>query len=126
MDRKSLEKFRKRLLVEKEKIMGDLENLTKDNLSNSQSESSGDLSHYTTHMADVGGDNFERELALGLVSNEQEFIYKIDEALRAIEGGTYGLCTECDKPIKEARLKALPFAKLCISCKEKLESEGKS
>ena len=126
MDKKALEKFKKKLLSEKEKILGDLENLTKDNLSNSQSESSGDLSHYTTHMADVGGDNFERELALGLVSNEQEFLYKIDEALRAIDEGTYGLCSECGKPIKDARLKALPFAKLCISCQEKQESEGRS
>ena len=125
MDKKTLEKFRKRLLAEKEKILGELQNLAKDTLSKSQSESSGDLSHYSTHMADVGSDSFERELALGLVSNEQEFIYKIDEALRAIDKGTYGHCEECGKQIKETRLKALPFAKLCISCQEKLEAEGK-
>ncbi len=124
MNKKMLEQFRKRLLAEREKIIGGLNNLTKENLSSSQSESSGDLSHYSTHMADVGGDNFERELALGLVSNEQEFLYKIEEALRAIDKGTYGDCEECNKVIKETRLKALPFAKLCISCQEKLEAEG--
>ena len=124
MNKKMLEQYRKRLLAEREKIIGGLNNLTKENLSSSQSESSGDLSHYSTHMADVGGDNFERELALGLVSNEQEFLYKIEEALRAIDKGTYGHCEACDKVIKETRLKALPFAKLCISCQEKLEAEG--
>ena len=124
MNKKTMEKFRKRLLAEREKILGGLNNLTKENLSNSQSDASGDLSHYSTHMADVGGDSFERELALGLVSNEQEFLYKIEEALRAIDKGTYGNCEACKKMIKEARLKALPFAKLCISCQEKLEAEG--
>lgn len=126
MDKKTLEKFKKQLLEEKEKIIGGIHNLTKENLSSSQSDASGDLSHYSTHMADVGSDSFERELALGLVSNEQEFLYKIDEALRAIDKGTYGNCETCNKPIKEARLKALPFAKLCISCQEKLESGGQS
>ena len=124
MNKKTLEQFRKRLLAEREKIIGGLNNLTKENLSSSQIESSGDLSHYSTHMADVGGDSFERELALGLVSNEQEFLYKIEEALRAIDKGTYGHCEACNKVVKEARLKALPFAKLCISCQEKLEAEG--
>jgi len=124
MDKKTLEKFRKLLLTEKEKIIGGIQNLTKENLSNSQTDAAGDLSHYSTHMADVGSDSFERELALGLVSNEQEFLYKIDEALRAIDKGTYGSCEACSRPIKEARLKALPFAKLCISCQEKAESGG--
>ena len=124
MDKKSLEKFRKRLLAEREKILNGLNNLTKETLSNSQADAAGDLSHYSTHMADVGGDSFERELALGLVSNEQEFLYKIEEALRAIDKGTYGHCESCNKMIKESRLKALPFAKLCISCQEKFEAEG--
>ena len=124
MDKKTLEKFRKRLLAEREKILNGLNNLTKETLSNSQADAAGDLSHYSTHPADVGGDSFERELALGLVSNEQEFLYKIEEALRATEKGTYGHCEACEKTIKEARLNALPFAKLCISCQEKLEAEG--
>ena len=126
MNKAMLEKFRKRLLAEREKIVGELDNLTKENLSNSQTEASGDLSHYSTHMADVGGDSFERELALGLVSNEREFLHKIEEALRAIEKGTYGFCEGCGKQIKESRLKALPFAKFCISCQEKAEAEGQT
>jgi len=124
MDKKTLEKYRKRLLEEREKIIGGLNNLAKENLSNSQSDAAGDISHYSTHMADVGGDSFERELALGLVSNEQEFLYKIEEAIKSIDEGTYGNCKNCNKTIKESRLKALPFAKLCISCQEKFEAEG--
>ena len=126
MNKAMLEKFRKRLLAEREKIVGELDNLTKENLTSSQAEASGDLSHYSTHMADVGSDSFERELALGLVSNEREFLHKIEESLGAIEKGTYGLCEGCGKQIKESRLKALPFAKFCISCQEKAEAEGQT
>lgn len=124
MDKRTREKFKKILLAEKEKILGEINHLAADNLSSTQRDSSGDLSGYAMHMADVGTDNFQRELALGLVSNEQEFLYKIDEALQMIEERTYGKCKSCGKNIKVSRLKALPFAKLCITCQEKAESEG--
>jgi DnaK suppressor protein len=124
MDKKTREKYRKVLLAEKEKILAQINNLSEDTLSASQRDSSGDLSGYSMHMADVGTDNFQRELALGLVSNEQQVLYRIEEALKRIDDGTYGKCEECGGRIKDARLKALPFATMCISCKEKEEARG--
>ncbi len=123
MDKKTREKFKKTLLREREKITGEIALLSESALSSSQRESSGDLSGYSLHMADMGTDTFQRDLELGLVSKEQEILYKIDEALRMIEDGTYGICQTCGKPIKESRLRAVPFAKLCIACQEK--EEGK-
>jgi len=125
MDKRTKEKFKKILLEEKEKVINEIKNLAAENLSSTQRDLSGDLSGYSLHPADMGTDNFQRELALGLVSNEQQILYKIEGALQAIEDGTYGKCDICNKPISESRLKALSFAKLCISCKEKEESEGK-
>lgn len=124
MDKRTRAKFKKLLLQEKEKILSQIDHLAADNLKSSQRDSSGDLSGYGLHMADVGTDNFQRELALGLVSNEQEMVYRIDEALRRIDDATYGTCESCGKLIKESRLRALPFARLCITCQEKQESEG--
>jgi len=124
MDKRTREKYRKILLEEKEKILGQINSLSEDTLASSQRDSSGDLSGYSMHMADVGTDNFQRELALGLVSNEQQVLYRIEEALKRIEEGTYGKCETCGKIIKEDRLKALPFATMCISCKEKEETQG--
>jgi RNA polymerase-binding protein DksA len=124
MDKRTREKYRKRLLAEKEKILNQINNLSEGTLSSSQRDSSGDLSGYSMHMADVGTDNFQRELALGLVSNEQQVLYRINEALRRVDDGTYGKCEECGSNIKETRLKALPFATMCISCKEKDEARG--
>lgn len=124
MDKKTREKYKKILLKEREKILAQINSLSEETLSSSQRESSGDLSGYSMHMADVGTDNFQRELALGLVSNEQQVLYRIEEALRRIEDSTYGKCQRCNDEIKEARLKALPFATLCISCQEKEEAQG--
>jgi len=124
MDKRTLEKYRKVLMAEKEKILNQINSLSADTLSSSQRESSGDLSGYSMHMADVGTDNFQRELALGLVSNEQQVLYRVNEALKRIDEGNYGLCEVCSGKIKDARLKALPFATMCISCKEKEEARG--
>lgn len=124
MDKKTRDKFKKLLLNEKARIIGEIRHLAAENLNSTQRDSSGDLSGYSLHMADVGTDNFQREFALDLVDNEQAIVYKIDSALKSIEEGTYGECSDCGRIIAEARLKAVLFAKLCITCQEKEESEG--
>jgi len=95
--------------------------LAGDNLNRSQRESSGDLSSYSFHMADHGTDNFDREFALNLVSSEQDVIYEIDDALRRLQMGVYGACEKCSEMIAKPRLKAQPFAKLCIKCQAEQE-----
>ena len=73
-------------------------------------------------LADIGSDQFLREMELGLVTEEGRKVRLIDEAIERIKGGSYGLCSECGKEISEARLEALPYAKLCIKCKSRRES----
>lgn len=58
---------------------------------------SGDLSHVPIHMADVGTDNYDRDLTIGLIQNGEEELRAIDEALEKIANKTYGNCDECDK-----------------------------
>jgi len=125
MDKKTREGFKKLLFMEREKIIGEISRLSEDALGTSQRDSAGDLSGYSIHMADVGTDTFQRDVQLGLVSRERELLYKIDEALQMIEDGTYGKCQSCGKPIKQSRLKAVPFAKMCVPCQEKEEAVGK-
>ena len=97
--------------------------LAANNLHNSQRESSGDISSYGTHMADAGTDNFDREFALSLVSNEQEALYEVTEALKRLENSAYGVCEICLKPIHRQRLKVLPFARFCVRCQETAEKD---
>ena len=89
--------------------------------SSAQKSDSGDVSGHALHMADVATDMYDREFSLGLVSTDRELLYKVEVALKRIEDNVYGLCTECDKLIPIARLKAIPYAQTCLQCQEKLE-----
>ncbi len=123
MNKKEREEFKKILLELKSRALGDMKNLEKDNLKKSQRDSSGELSGYTFHMADVATDNYDREFALDLASNERDIVFKIDDALRRIEEGKFGACEECKKKISARRLKAMPYATMCISCQSKSEKK---
>ena len=72
-------------------------------------------------MADVATDNYDREFSLGLASNERKTLYELEDALKRIEDGDFGFCDQCKAPISKLRLKAVPSARLCVKCQEKLE-----
>jgi RNA polymerase-binding transcription factor DksA len=116
-------KFKKLLLDLRDHLIDGVNFLASDNLKRSNKEASGELSGYSLHMADAGTDNFDREFALSLVSNEQEGLYEIEEALKRLEAGTYGVCEMCDKLIAKERLEAVPFARRCIQCQSAFEKD---
>jgi DnaK suppressor protein len=70
-------------------------------------------------MADQASGNNEVHIALKLKQTDAKILRAIDEALLRIEKGTYGICGDCGEPIAEARLNAIPWARVCITCKEK-------
>ena len=74
--------------------------------------------------ADIGSDNFIREMELGLMTEEGRTIQAIQEAIERLKSGTYGTCMDCNEKIQEGRLEALPYAKLCVKCKAMREKEG--
>lgn len=116
MTKQELLKFKKILLKKKEEIMKEIRHVEKDS-SRSQRDSSGDLSAYTFHMADVAQDSYDREFSLGIAANvHQKILYAIEESLKRIEDKNYGVCVKCEKPIAKTRLKAIPYANLCINC----------
>ncbi|HUJ70759.1 MAG TPA: TraR/DksA C4-type zinc finger protein [Verrucomicrobiae bacterium] len=116
-------KFKKLLLDLRDHLIDGVSFLATDNLKRSQRDASGELSSYGLHMADAGTDSFDREFALSLVSNEQEALYEIEEALKRLEHNTYGICGNCEKPIMKARLEAVPFARLCVNCQSTIEKD---
>ena len=114
----------KRLLVElRDHLIDGVSFLASENLKRSARDASGELSGYSLHMADAGTDNFDREFALSLVSNEQEALYEIEEALKRLEDNTYGVCEMCDKLVRKERLEAVPFARFCIQCQSSVEKD---
>lgn len=123
MNKRLSKKFKKQLEQLRADLSNGLQHLSENNLNRSQRESSGDLSGYSYHMADVGTDNFGREMELNIASNENERIRLIEEAIERIEEGTYGECSVCDGKINVERLEAVPYAKLCIECARELEKK---
>ena len=121
MKKKELEKYEALLLAKRAEILEEIGLLKKSGLNSTIKDASGELSSYSTHMADQGTDSFEREKAFLLASKSGRLIYHIDEALRRIQDKTYGKCQECGQEISQARLEAVPHARLCIACKEKEE-----
>ena len=69
----------------------------------------------------VATDTYDREFSLGLASNDRELLYELDDAMKKIEEGTFGICEECKSVISQTRLKAVPYARLCVKCQEKKE-----
>ncbi|MEI9899581.1 MAG: TraR/DksA family transcriptional regulator [Hyphomicrobium sp.] len=64
----------------------------------------------------------ERELAITQLDQLSHVTVEIQAALKRIEAGTYGVCEECEIPIAPRRLDAVPFARLCVACQQRLES----
>jgi RNA polymerase-binding transcription factor DksA len=84
-----------------------------------------EASAFGMHQADAGSDAYDRDFALSLLSQEQDALYEIDQALKRIELGTYGVCEMSGKPIPHARLEAIPFARFTVECQSQLEKQSK-
>jgi DnaK suppressor protein len=87
-------------------------------------ESAEEMDNYSLHMADSGTDNFDRDFALSLLSSDQDAVYEIEEAMKRIERGSYGVCELTAKPIPKARLEAIPWTRFTVEAQAQLEKEG--
>ena len=111
--KKELDELRQRLEAEHAELQVQLTTIEETSFATSQSDISGEVS-FDEENADAGTFTFERERDLSIENNVRDLMGKIDRALARMEGGTYGICSRCGKPIEKARLKALPYADLCI------------
>lgn len=118
--------FREKLIKLRSDLTDEINKIRNETLTKSNRDSSGDLSGYSLHMADQASDNFDREFSLDLAHNEREILYRIDSALKRLEEKSYGGCVSCKKAISKKRLKAVPYAELCITCQEAQEKTSKS
>lgn len=118
-----IEVFKKRLMILRGKLAGNVSSLENEAFLKSRQESSGDLSNAPIHLADVGTDNFDRDMTIGLIENAEEGLRNIDIALEKIDNITYGKCEICNKMVTKTRLLALPFVRHCIDCQRSEEIE---
>jgi RNA polymerase-binding transcription factor DksA len=126
MTQAEIKSYRMRLLALKRRLGGVLTDLEEEALRPVGGEAAGGLSDVPVHPADLGTENYEEEVSLGLLENEIQLLTEVNDALRRIEQGTFGRCEECHQPISRARLNALPYARYCLRCARKLQGSVKN
>lgn len=120
-----LGEFRKLLEMLQARVRGDVSDIAGHAFDHDDSESRS-----PTHPAELGSENFEQEVALDLIRNEEEFLNDITDALEKIKAGTFGVCegclskgvTEKKALINKARLKAVPWTRNCVDCERYRET----
>ncbi len=115
------DEMKKVLLKLKEEAYEEIGKAVKSSAEKPTNEPSGDI-------YDQASNERDRELLLLLGDREREKVRNIDEALARLEEGEYGICEDCEEEIPLGRLKAMPFARLCVKCKtdlEKLQAQTK-
>ena len=108
---KDLQTFRKELLTLRERLTGQVARMRQDSLTRDDE----------VNPEEDGTDAFDRLFALERAGSDQDLIFTIDESIRAIDEGKYGVCDACSSLIEKPRLQALPFAKNCIKCQSEME-----
>ena len=107
--------IKKTLLKAKKKLLAEVT----DKIKNESEDDKFDIGD----IYDIASIERERELSLTLGDRDREKLLEIDAALEHLEGKDYGLCEECGDPIGEHRLRALPFTRMCVDCKSRLERD---
>ena len=115
---------REKLLFLRDAMVDSMAGVAQDTL-RSRAEGS-EASAFGMHQADAGSDAYDRDFALSLLSQEQDALYEIDQALKRIDLGTYGVCEMSGKAIPHARLEAIPFARFTVECQSQLEKQNKA
>jgi RNA polymerase-binding protein DksA len=114
------DRFRTMLQEERGRVAAAIDNLHNEH-PGSISDESGEDAVYDNHLADTATETYDRELDYSLEENAEHVLAEIDAALKRIDNGTYGQCTNCGNQIPEERLEARPYATLCIGCQRQRE-----
>jgi RNA polymerase-binding protein DksA len=116
-NKKELDRYRQILLRKRGELVGDVADLEQQALQGA----SGSLSHTPQHMAEQGSEAYDQALQLDLAAADRKLIREIDDALKRIEAGSYGVCELTGNPIKQERLEELPWARYSIEAARELE-----
>jgi DnaK suppressor protein len=132
-NKKELEQFREIILDKRDEILEQLQNLKDQMLDPATGEYINENSPYSLHMAEQGTDAMEREKTFLYAQRENKFLGYLEDALKRIDNGTYGICLECiEEPqhlcptcplIPKARLEAVPHSQLCLPMKQRQEKK---
>jgi RNA polymerase-binding transcription factor DksA len=131
--KRELDHFKEIILAKRDEIIEQLQNLKEQMLDPTTGEYINENSPYSLHMAEQGTDAMEREKTFLYAQRENKFLGYLEDALKRIEAGTYGICVECiDEPqnlcetcplIPKERLEAVPHSQHCLPIKQRQEKK---
>ena len=116
-----LEPYLKRLTDERRRLRQELSEMEQHQVKTEEKPVADVSGSYDDDLVDVATETFEREKGLALESSVQGMLQMVEDALRRARSGTYGVCDGCGRLIDANRLRAIPYARLCIKCKEREE-----
>lgn len=120
MKKRDMKKFENLLTVEQDRLTKGIRTIGDDTLQAAANERGSDFSSF----AEAGTDNNDRETALRLAGGESQMLRDVQDALKRIDDGTYGVCIGCEELIPVKRLEVFPAAKRCVNCKTQLEKDS--
>jgi RNA polymerase-binding protein DksA len=120
LSKRELDEFRRLLEAERQRLVDELEAI-EEHLPEVENISVDASGGYDEDLADVASDTFEREKGMAIENSVNELLQQVEEALGRIEDGSFGTCQMCGLSIHPDRLRALPYARLCINCKSREE-----
>jgi DnaK suppressor protein len=113
MDKKRLEYYKKKLQTRREELVKTI----------ARTEEEGRLADddQTVDLADKAANSYTKEFLFGQTNTDRKILNMIDDALKRMKNDEYGVCANCQEEMQQKRLDAVPWAKNCISCQEKIE-----
>jgi len=113
MEKKRLEYYKKKLVARREELIR--------NIARTEEEGRAADDDPTVDMADKAANSYTKEFLFGQNNTERSMLALIEGALARIKDNTYGACTNCQTELQQKRLDAVPWARHCVSCQEKME-----
>ena len=114
MDKKKLEQFKKKLEQRQQELRRTMSR-------NGQDGRAADSEDIAQDVADKAANSYTKEFLFSQSSNDRALLARVEEALGRIRDGSFGECINCGKEVNPKRLEAVPWARYCISCQEKIE-----
>ena len=112
--------FRDKLLSEKNRVTKIMTDMKRNDITDLNEEMENELSLWDNYPADIGTIREDMETTSAFKGNEVSILKKIDDALRMLDEGDYGICKRCGKPILQERLEVLPYAVFCTPCEKQI------
>jgi RNA polymerase-binding transcription factor DksA len=126
MRKTEMKKYEQQLFDLARNLIGKDVNLKKEALRSLAGDTRANLSKVPVHLGDLSSDCYEQEVSASLLENEREMLQEIAVAIERIDAGTFGKCENCQEPISEERLHAVPYTRYCIDCARELEQSGQA